>query len=107
MPATSTPSLTDDPQQEKLARELTAELELRHGSLLGGAELQRALGFRSGAAFRQAHHRGVLPVAVFAIPSRRGRYALTRDVARWLASLRHAAIQKGSLQEEAMTADTS
>jgi len=76
---------------EQLARALAADLEQRHGSLLGGAALQRALGFTSGSAFRQACHRGVLPVAVFTIPNRRGRYALTHDVARWLASLRQGA----------------
>lgn len=63
------------------------DLDTMHGPLLNGTALYRALGLPSAAAFRQAASRGQLPVPVFTIPNRRGRFALTRDVAAWLVSL--------------------
>lgn len=70
-----------------LERQLLTDLEAHHGPLLGGTALYRSLGLPSAAAFRQAASRGRLPVPVFSIPNRRGRFALTRDVAAWLAKL--------------------
>lgn len=67
--------------------QLVADMERQYGPLLGGAALYRALGLPSAAAFRQAASRNALPVPVFAIPHRRGRFALTREVAVWLARL--------------------
>lgn len=72
---------------KRLERQLCCDLEAQHGPLLGGIALYRALGMASAAAFRQAASRGQLPVHVFTIPNRRGRFALTRDVAAWLAKL--------------------
>jgi hypothetical protein len=63
-------------------------MERQYGPLLGGTALYRALGLPSAAAFRQAASREVLPVQVFSIPHRRGRFALTREVALWLAGLK-------------------
>lgn len=59
----------------------------RYGPLVSGADLCRLLGFRSGDAFRQAKRRHRLPVEVFSVPQRRGTYAYTLDVAKWLAAL--------------------
>lgn len=56
--------------------------------MLGGAALCRALGFPTAAAMRQAVSRGRVPVPLFEIEKRRGRFALTRDVALWLARCR-------------------
>lgn len=67
---------------------LVADMESQYGPLIGGSALYRALGLPSAAAFRQAASRGVLPVAVFSIPHRRGRFALTREVAEWLIQLK-------------------
>lgn len=71
--------------------QLVADMERQYGPLLGGTALYRALGLPSAAAFRQAAIRGGLPVQVFSIPHRRGRFALTREVASWLASLQAGA----------------
>lgn len=60
----------------------------RYGPLVGGSELERLLGFTSSSAFRQAVHRGRLPVRVFSLPERRGKFAFTADIAQWLSSLR-------------------
>lgn len=81
---------TDKPREavkQELEHQLMADLEARHGPLLNGRALYRALGLPSADAFRQAASRGQLPVRVFMIPNRRGRFALTRDVAHWLAGL--------------------
>lgn len=67
---------------------LRDELESRHGPLLGGSALVAALGLASAAALRQARKRGHVAVAVFTLPKRRGVFALTRDVADWLAQAR-------------------
>jgi len=67
---------------------LVADMERQYGPLLGGTALYRALGLPSAAAFRQAASREALPVQVFSIPHRRGRFALTREVALWLAGLK-------------------
>lgn len=68
--------------------QLVADMERQYGPLMGGTALYRALGLPSAAAFRQAASREVLPVQVFSIPHRRGRFALTREVALWLAGLK-------------------
>lgn len=67
---------------------LREEMESRHGPLLGGTTLVAALGLKSAAALRQARKRGHVAVAVFTLPKRRGVFALTRDVADWLAQAR-------------------
>lgn len=64
---------------------LEQDLLARHGPLLSGEALLHALGYTSVDAFRQAKSRGTLPVPTFGLPHRRGVFALTRDVARWLS----------------------
>lgn len=67
---------------------ITADLEQKliheYGMLLHGACLQRAMGFGSLEALRQAIKRRTIPVRVFSIDGRRGKFATPRDVARWL-----------------------
>lgn len=66
-----------------------AEAMLREfGPLMGGEELRRALGYRTWAAFARAVRTNAAGIPVFEIPNRRGRFALTTDVAQWLISLR-------------------
>lgn len=59
----------------------------KHGFLLTGEDLRRALGYGSLESLRQAIMRGTIPVRVFEVPGRRGKFATARDVARWLARL--------------------
>jgi len=59
-----------------------------HGPLLGGEALIAALGHRTAASLRQARRRGQVAVPLFAVPNRRGWFALTMDVADWLADMR-------------------
>lgn len=83
--------------------QLVFAMEREYGPLLGGTALYRALGLPSAAAFRQAASRDALPVQVFSIPHRRGRFALTREVAMWLASLHAAMGQPHDVQERSPT----
>lgn len=74
-----------------LEKQLVTDLERRYGALISGENLRLILGYPSLAAFRQAHSRGVLPIPVFAIAHRKGKFALVRDVAQWLAKVRLSA----------------
>lgn len=67
-----------------LINALYEDLRKQHGPILGGADLSRALGYRSLAAFRQARRRGQVEVKLFSLPNRRGVFALGIEVARWL-----------------------
>lgn len=80
--------------ETELAHEIEHGLHERHGPVLSGAALYRALGFPTAAAMRQALSRGQLSVPVFDIANRRGRFALTRDVALWLARCRAASLSQ-------------
>lgn len=64
----------------------------RHGPLLADDALRIALGYKSTEAFRQALSRKTVPVPVFSVENRRGKYALVKDVASWLAQQRNAAL---------------
>jgi hypothetical protein len=68
-----------------LERDLLARY---HSPLLGGDDLRSALGYPSTEALRQAISRGTVPVPVFSVAHRRGKFALAKDVADWLAKLR-------------------
>jgi hypothetical protein len=71
--------------------ELEAKMDNRYGPLMGSAALADALGFSSVGAFRQACWRGKVNIPMFNVPGRSGRFALTRDVVRWLWAMREAA----------------
>ena len=92
--------MPNDPSTAQSLREqLRASLEARHGPLMGGAPLQAALGHRSAAALRQARRRGKLDVALFTLPKRRGLFALTSEVANWIAEARATAASQNHARE--------
>lgn len=64
--------------------ELELQLMQLHGPLIGGAELQKCLGFRSAASFRRAVKLKLIDLKIFEIPNRKGMFAFTSDVACWL-----------------------
>lgn len=72
-------------------QELADRLTRLYGGIVGGAALTRALGYPTQGAFRQAYARKRVPVPVFMIEGRRGRFAHAADIARWLWSQRSAA----------------
>lgn len=63
----------------------------QYGPLIGGADLRKVLGFRSAAAFQHAVREKIINVRIFGIPGRRGKFALTLDVAAWLTTVSNAA----------------
>lgn len=69
-------------------RELKDELTERYGPMVSGNDLRLVLGYPSQAAFRQALTRGTLPIPVFSVEHRRGKFAFVQDVAAWLAKQR-------------------
>lgn len=79
--------------QEKTQR-TRGELLAEFGPLIWGKHLMKALGFPSQQAFRQAVRRGKVPVKVFEIAGRRGKFALTDEVECWLSTLSATTVEK-------------
>lgn len=73
------------------SEDLKEKMLKEFGPLMGGEPLRRALGFKTWAAFARAVRSSAAGIPVFEIPSRRGRFALTTDVAEWLIGLRENA----------------
>lgn len=80
--------MTQHESIEPLVRELQETLTRLYGPLLASRDLWKLLGFATPAAYRQARLRQQIPVVEFKIEGRRGHFALTQDVARWLAEQR-------------------
>ncbi|AOE85916.1 hypothetical protein [Pseudomonas sp. TCU-HL1] len=78
--------------QQELANELERTLTARYGLMLSSAVLSRELGYPSTAAFRVAVARGTVELPVFSVPNRKGKFALAKDVAAWIARQRHTAL---------------
>jgi len=75
-----------DQERELLAMQLEQDLLKLYGSpILTIEQLQRALNYRSVAAVKQAIQRQSLPLHIFELPNRRGRFALVKDVCEFLA----------------------
>lgn len=58
--------------------------EYRTG-VLGGPDLARVLGYGTLASLHQAVKRKTVPIKLFLIENRRGKFGLVTDVARWMA----------------------
>jgi hypothetical protein len=85
--------------QSTLEAQLCESLLRLHGPMISGDDLRITLGYPSKDAFRQAFVRKTVPVPVFDIEHRRGKFALTQDVAAWLAAQRERARQVGDSSE--------
>ena len=70
---------------EILEAEIRMDLIRVFGPIIGGVDLSKSLGYRSLDAMRQAICRKTIPIPVFEIKKRKGKFALTQDVARWIA----------------------
>lgn len=69
--------------------EKVIELKERYGELIGGYDLAKLMGYRSTASFRQALARNQISIPIFSIENRKGKFAYTSDVAKWLKDLNH------------------
>ncbi len=72
-----------------LEKMLEEDLLKLHGPVLTGESLTRSLGYVSKDAFRQSIARETVPVPIFKMEGRRGYYALTKEVAKYLAKARY------------------
>lgn len=84
--------MTDLKFDEPLATLLERELTHRYGPLVSNDDLRMVLGYPSKEAFRQAISRKTIPIPIFDIENRKGKFALVKDVAAWLASQRERAV---------------
>lgn len=57
------------------------------GLVIGGKDLMRLLGFKNYNTFQSACAQHRVPVQVFDIAGRRGKYARVKDLARWYLTL--------------------
>ncbi len=81
-------NLTPTSDRDALAQALERELVEAYGFILNSEQLAKVLAFGSKVAFRHAAYRGHLPVKVFPIEHRKGHFALAKDVAGWMATIR-------------------
>lgn len=65
----------------------------RYGPLIMDEALRIALGYKSSDAFRKALTRKTVPIPVFSLKNRRGKYALVKDVAMWLTQQRNSTLE--------------
>lgn len=55
-----------------------------YGPMVGGAELRKILGYNAANTFNRAKRLKLISVHIFSLPTRRGSFALTSDIAEWL-----------------------
>ncbi len=66
----------------------------KYGWLVSGPDLYGLLGYKTKVAFNQAYRRGTINVPVFDIANRRGKFALTKDIAEWMTDCRFNSLEK-------------
>ena len=64
------------------------QLFQEHGVLVSGDALHKVLGYNSKAAFRKGLERGTVEVPILSFKNRRGKYALSTDIAEWITKYR-------------------
>lgn len=71
-----------------LARSIERDMLDKYGPMISGDALREVLGYPSLNAMRQAVSRGTIPIPIFSIEKRRGKFALVKEVALWIAKQR-------------------
>lgn len=84
--------MNDHADEINLAEMLEKDLLELYGPVLTGEALLKSLGYVSKAAFRQSLVRKTVPVPVFELDNRRGKYALAKDIAHYLAKKRFSSM---------------
>ncbi|MCH2058026.1 MAG: hypothetical protein MK214_15715 [Thalassotalea sp.] len=86
-------------EEAALAARLDAELRETFGShVLTMHDLTKALNYKSISAVRQAVSRNTMPIPLFNLPNRRGKFALSVEVAKFLA--RQASVKDTMTEQE-------
>jgi hypothetical protein len=84
--------MNETAREKELAADLERDLLERYGLLVTGEALIKELGYISKTAFRQSLVRKTVPIPVFELDNRRGKYALSKDIAAYLAKKRCTSI---------------
>lgn len=88
-----------DPREvAQLFNEIRQNLATRYGELIGVRDLWLVMGFPSQEALQRAYARGTIGLPIFEIEHRRGRFALTTEVASWLVKSRQAATSNEGIE---------
>ncbi|MBL4882159.1 MAG: hypothetical protein JKX82_12755 [Oleispira sp.] len=80
--------------ESDFAESIELSLLKEYGPILSDERLANCLGYPSIGAFRKAVSRKTVPITVFSIPNRSGKFALTKDVAGWLVTQRINAMKE-------------
>jgi hypothetical protein len=88
---------TPTPTEETLRAQLRQELAFLYGEMIGGDRLRHVLGFVTSSSLSMAINRKAIDLATFRVNGRRGRFALTKEVADWLVAQRARSNRQGSL----------
>lgn len=80
----------DEPLEVLIERDLMRQ----YGPMMSNDDLRQALGYASKDAFKQAIARKTVPITVFNIEGRRGKFALVKDVAAWIVAQRERALSE-------------
>ncbi|NHQ80300.1 hypothetical protein HA051_01700 [Chromobacterium vaccinii] len=87
---------------DALTSQLERDLNDRYGPMISGDDLRKVLGFTTMEAMRQALVRRQISLPVFTPENRRGKFALSHDVALWLVSQRQAVVETNASSELGM-----
>lgn len=83
-------------ETQTLASELEHKLMVLYGTpIIAGEDLVKAMGYRSIHSLRKHIYDNTFPIELITIPGRRGKFALVRDVAIWLAEQKTLSQQTG------------
>jgi len=90
--------MSEDEEATLMAR-LDIELREKFGShVLTLHDITEALNYKSISAVRQAVSRNTMPIPLFNLPNRHGKFALTLEVAKFLA--RQASVKGPAVEQE-------
>ena len=76
-------------KQENLDELLEHDFISQYGPVLTGDALIKCLGYPTKSALRQAIAKDKVDVPIFHLKNRKGQFALSKDVAQWLAMQRN------------------
>lgn len=80
--------------ESEFKHHIEQQLINEYGVLVSGDSLHKALGFNSKAAFRKGVERGTVEIPIMSFKNRRGKYALSTDIAEWITKYRFASLEK-------------
>ena len=73
---------------------IESELIEKYGHLLNMEALRKTLAFPTVGALQQSINRGSLEIPIFSIENRKGKFALAKDVAKWLVNQREKSLKE-------------